>query len=618
MGSRRLEKMIKCFCSGEQVRREADELVPYSESLATKDYFSSTASGVSGQDGRVERRPDSGNIEEAESSLRESGNLNYEEARALLGRYEFQEGNIEAALHVFEGIAIVPLAPKIKDFFVKSQDLAKRKGRRRRRSQNYDTLPMAIHTAGLLLEAVFLKAKCLQVLGRFKEAAQTCKVILDIIESSLPYGLPENFGAECKLQETLSKAVELLPELWKLAHCTGEVILSYRRALLHKWNLDAETVAKIQKEFAVFLLYSGGEEIPTDLRSHMDNSFVPRSNIEEAILLLMILLRRVSLNKIEWDPSILDHLSFALSVSGDLTALANQWEELLPGTVDRRERYHALALCYYGAGKDMVALNLLRRLLNSRENPSHVPALLMASKICSENPDFAKDGESFSRRALENLDGRCDQLENLAKCLLGVSLSTYSRFTVSDSERSERQYEALHSLETASRMTRTSDPLILYYLSLEYADQRKLDAALHYAKRFLNLEAGSNIKGWLLLARILSAQKQFLDAESVVDAALDQIGIWDQGDLLRTKAKLKIAQGQLTSAIETYIQLLSILLVQRKTSGSIQKLYKDYRDYARNLEEEIWHDLAYAYISLSQWHDAEVQCTKQRAYTKRL
>jgi len=77
-----------------------------------------------------------------------------------------------------------------------------------------------------------------------------------------------------------------------------------------------------------------------------------------------------------------------------------------------------------------------------------------------------------------------------------------------------------------------------------------------------------------LLARILSAQKQFLDAEGIVDAALDRTGIWDQGDLLRTKAKLQIAQEKLPSAIETYTQLLGILLVQRKTFGSRTRLYK--------------------------------------------
>ncbi|XP_027351911.1 protein NPGR2-like isoform X2 [Abrus precatorius] len=616
MGSRvrrgkRLQKMMKCMCTGEPLRGD-DEAVPSLDSLAIKDFYSSTASGSFGQDGQVERGPDSGNIGEAESSLQESGILNNEEASALLGRYEYQEGNIEAALRVYEKINIGAVTPKIKNSLAKSRE------RRKKHSRRNATPPMSIHTAGLLLEAFLLKAKCLQILGRFKEAAQTCKVILDIVESSLPEGFPQNLGDECKLQEILNKAVELLPELWKLADSPREVILSYRRALLHQWNLDAETVAKIQKEFVVFLLYSGGEAIPSNLRSHMDTSFVPRNNLEEAILLLMILLRKTSENKIQWDPSILDHLSFALSVSGDLAALANQFEELLPGTINRRERYHALALCYYGAGEDLVALNLLRKLLSSCEDPKHIPALLMASKICCENPVLAKDGANFARRVLENFNGRCDQLESLANCLLSVSLSAHSKFAISNSEMLEAQSEALHSLETANKVARMSDPLVLYYLGLECAEQRKLDAALHYVKCFLVLEAGSNVKGWLLLARILSAQKQFLDAESIVNDALDQTGIWDQGGLLRTKAKLQIAQGQLKSAIETYTQLLAILLVQRKTFGSQTKLYKDYIDHAKNMEVEIWHDLAYVYINLSQWHDAEVQCTKQRAFTKRL
>ncbi|KAI4349363.1 hypothetical protein L6164_009956 [Bauhinia variegata] len=589
---------------GEQLRR-VDEVVPSSASLASQDY---SASGCSSRAGQVDKKPDTGNIEEAESSLRESDFLNYEEARALLGRYEYQKGNIRTALRVFEGIDIGFVTQKMKI------TLAQTVERRKRRSQNFDTPPMSIHAVGLLLEASLIKAKCLQVLGRFKEAAQSCKVILDIVESSLPNGLPENFGAECKLQETLSKAVELLPELWKLADCPREAILSYRRALLYHWNLDAETTAKIQKEFVVFLLYSGGGEAdPPNLRSQMDSSFVPRNNIEEAILLLVILLRKVSLNRIEWDPSILDHLSFALSVSGDLITLAHQWEELLPGVIDRKERYHILALCYYGAGEDLVALDLLRKLLSGREDPRHVRALLMASKICCENPSLAGEGVSFAHRVLKNLDGGCDQLQDLANCLLGVSLSAHSKSAVSDSERSKRQSEALHALEIAGRLSRMRDPIIPYYLSLQYTEQRELDCAFYHAKCFLKLESGSIVKGWLLLARILSAQKRFSDAESIINAALDQTGKWDQGDLLRTKAKLQIAQDQLRSAIETYAQLLAILQIQSKSFGSVNKLYKDSRDHARDLEAQIWHDLAYIYISLSRWHDAGVCLAKSKA-----
>ena len=409
------------------------------------------------------------------------------------------------------------------------------------------------------------------------EAAQSCKVILDILESSFPEGLPENFGADCKLQETVTKAVELIPELWKQGDSSQEAILSYRRALLHQWNLDAGTTARIQKEFAIFLLYSGNEAYPPNLRSQMDSSFVPKNNYEEAILLFMILLRKVVLKRIDWDPSILDHLSFALTISGDTSALAGQVEELPPGILHRNDRYHTLALCYYGAGEDLAALNLLRKLLGSHEDPKSLPALLMASKICGEHSDHAEEGTRYARRALQNLDAGCDQLIGVANCLLGVSLSVYSKSAVVDSERSSRQSEAIEALAAARKKTRMTDPNVLYHLSVEYADERKLDSALHFAKKCLKLEGGSNIRTWLLVARILSALKRFVDGEGIINAALEQTGKWDQGELLRTKAKLLIAQDELKGAIGTYTQLLAVFQVQSKSFGlGDKKLHKVY------------------------------------------
>ncbi|XP_042516700.1 protein NPGR2-like isoform X2 [Macadamia integrifolia] len=601
-----LERMMGCLCSGEQIR--TDEVTPSSDPVAPRDY---SASVYSSRTGEAEQRPDAANIEEAESSLREFSGLNYEEARALLGKLEYQKGNIESALHVFEGIDIAAATPKMK------LSIARRVEKRELYSNNDDTPLMSKHAVSLLSEAIFLKSKSLQVLGNFREAAQSCKVILDTVESALPEGLPENFGTDCKLQETLNKAVELLPELCKLAGLSHEAILSYRRALLRRWNLGVETTARIQKEFAIFLLYSGCDASPPNLRSQIEGSFVPRNNIEEAVLLLMILLRKFALKRIEWDPSIMDHLSFALSVSGELRALANQLEELLPGILDRKERYYILALCYHGVGEDMVALNLLRKLLSSRENPNSLPGLFLASKICGEDPNCAEEGVGFARRALGLLQGGCDTMGSVANCLLGVSLSAEARAVVSDSQRIMKESEALKALETAERTMRERDPKVLFHLSLENAEQRRLNIALYYAKQLLKLEDDSNVKGWLLLARILSAQQRYKDAETVINIALDQTGKWDQGNLLRTKAKLQIAQGQLRNAVETCTHLLAVLQVQNKSFIAGKKLQKDGGKHDRSLEIEIWHDLANVYMSTSQWRDAEVCLSKSRAISPR-
>ncbi|KAI3984734.1 hypothetical protein MKX01_039351 [Papaver californicum] len=606
----RFGSIMKCLGPGEHLN--VDEMVPSSESLATRDY-SATSGGYSSRIGESEQKqPDNiSNIEEAESSLRESGCLNYEEARALLGRLEFQKGNLEAALHVFEGIDIASVTPKMKVCIARRGDM--RKGERRKRRSSSDiALPMSMHAVSLLFEAILLKAKSLQALRRYGEAAQSCKIILDTVESALPEGLPENFGSDCKLQDTLNKAVELLPELWKLDGSPHEAISLYRRALLHQWNLDTETTARIQKEFAIYLLYGGTDATPPNLRYQVEGSFVPRNNTEEAVLLLVILLRGSALKRIEWDPSILDHLGFALSVSGAVRGLATQIEELLPGVMDREQRYYTLSLCYYGEGESAVSLNILRKLLSKAQNPNCINALLLASKICAENPNLAEEGVDFASRAVERLQGRCDQMASSAHHFLGVSLSAEAQSAMTDTEKVRKQSKSLEALQNAERTMKDIDPEIIYHLSLENAEQRKLDRALHYAMQLLKLEAGSNVRGWILLTRILSAQKRYLDAEIIINAALDQTGKWSQEKLLRIKAKLQIAQGQVKNAVETYTHLLAILQVQNKSPG-LQKNDKGSGSHDRNLEVEIWHDLAKVYISLSQWRDAEVCLSKSEA-----
>lgn len=70
----KLGKIMKCLCSGEQFGA-VDEMVPSSDSLAIKDR---SDSGCSSKASEVGKKLDTGNIAEAESSLRESGCLNYE------------------------------------------------------------------------------------------------------------------------------------------------------------------------------------------------------------------------------------------------------------------------------------------------------------------------------------------------------------------------------------------------------------------------------------------------------------------------------------------------------------------------------------------------------------
>jgi ATP-dependent RNA helicase DHX36 len=297
--------------------------------------------------------------------------------------------------------------------------------------------------------------------------------------------------------------------------------------------------------------------------------------MEEATLLLMILLRKFNLRRVERDPTVMHHLTFALSMSGKLKPLAVQFEELLPGLLDKREWSYNVALCYLAEEDDVTALNLLKRILKLGQESENHKELLLASKVCAEKGDHA-EGAVYARRAIANIQGEggCDQLVGVADVLLGVSLSNQARYAISDTDRASWQCEALEVLGSAEKNMHWQDSRVLYNLSLENAEQRKLDAAVFYAKKLLKLEAGSELRSWLLLARLLSAQKLFADAETIVDAALDQTGKWNQGDLLRTKARIQAAQGQFSDAVGTYTQLLAIIQLRRKKSSAGISLVK--------------------------------------------
>ncbi|KAF3516576.1 hypothetical protein DY000_02059495 [Brassica cretica] len=123
---------------------------------------------------------------------------------------------------------------------------------------------------------------------------------------------------------------------------------------------------------------------------------------------------------------------------------------------------------------------------------------------------------------------------------------------------------------------------------------RKLDSALAYAKHALKLGAES-------------------DLETIVDAALNETGKWEQGKLLRLKVKFCVAKGEVKDAIVTYTQLLALLQVQSKSLSSAKKMPKGYDvDGLRSLELGTWHDLALIYINFSQWRDAETCLSRSK------
>lgn len=581
------------------VRSQSADSSEYEDQTPSREVW---ANGICMKTSEVEAKLDEGNIQEAESSLREGLSLNFEEARALLGRLEYQRGNVEAALHVFDGIDLQVAIQRLQPSFSEKQP--SRKGRSRGDSQH----AVSQHSASLVLEAIYLKAKSLQKLGRLNDAAHECKRVLDAVEKIFHQGIPD-VQVDNRLQDTVRQAVELLPELWKQAGCYHEAMSAYRRALLSQWNLDDDNCSRIQKAFAVFLMHSGVEAGPPSLAAQVDGSYVPKHNLEEAILLLMILVRKFYLGKIVWDPSVLEHLTFALSLCGQTSVLAKELEEIMPGVFHRVDRWNTLALCYSAVGQNKAALNLLRKSLHKHEQPDDLIALLLAAKICSEDSHLAAEGVGYAQRAITNAQGRNEHLKGVAIRMLGLCSGKQATTSPSDFERSHLQSEALKLLDAAISLEK-NNPDLLFELGMLYAEQRNLNTALRYAKRFIDATGGSLLKGWRLLAQILSAQQRFSEAEVVIDAALDETAKWEQGPLLRLKAKLKTSQSLPMDAIETYRYLLALVQAQRKSFGPLRSVSQAGDD--RVNEYEVWHGLADLYSRLSHWKDMEVCLGKAR------
>lgn len=390
------------------------------------------------------------------------------------------------------------------------------------------------------------------------DAAEECKVILDMVESALPRGMPDGISGFGKLQEIFQKALELLPVLWTKAGNFHETIASYRRALSRPWNLDPQRLAMTQKSLALVLLYASVEACP-------------KENMEEAIVLLMLLVKKMVVGGIQWDPELMDHLTYALSMTGQFQVLANYLEQILPGVYTRGERWYLLSLCYSAAGIDKAAINLVKMALGpseSRQIP-HTPWLLFGAKLCSKDPKHSRDGIDFAHRLLDLANDQSEHLLSQAHRFLGVCYGNAARSSKLDSERVSLQKKSLFSLNKAAKRAKDDpEPQVIFNLSVENAFQRNLQSALDGAVEYSSLVGGVSTRGWKHLATVLSAEKRLKDAESILDFTMEEAGDIEKLELLKLKSVLQMAQEQPKKALKTCSSVLALIRAHEKSEQS--------------------------------------------------
>ncbi|PHT25461.1 hypothetical protein CQW23_34911 [Capsicum baccatum] len=106
-----------------------------------------------------------------------------EERRALLGKLEYQRGNFDAALQVFQGIDIRTLSSRMSKAFTE-------RTRPLKRCFNGDIVPagmMSLHSVNLLLEAALLKGKSLEEFSQIKVKAVSPFVIISLTGWGFPF-----------------------------------------------------------------------------------------------------------------------------------------------------------------------------------------------------------------------------------------------------------------------------------------------------------------------------------------------------------------------------------------------------------------------------------------------
>uniref|UniRef100_K4AMI9 Uncharacterized protein n=1 Tax=Setaria italica TaxID=4555 RepID=K4AMI9_SETIT len=543
-----MSAIMLCTCSGDQSRFEDIPRSP--ESLATCDF---SANGSSSKIASRETTPDDSQVNEVESDLRETLSLNYE------------RGNFDAALLVLQGIDIRSLRPRMTSAIAESikSRVPPRSSRRKTSQVNRMLMHMSMHSVSLLLEAILLKAKSLEGLGRVTALPSEMGIVV-------PEALQISYCPIYALMDIFHSALEYLPKLWMRSCCFEEAIIAYRRALAKPWNLDSERSANLQKDLAVTLLYCGVEVKFPEEFGQKGNLLTPGNNIEEAIFLLLVLTRKLSLQEIKWDPDLVNHLMYALSLSGHHEVLASHLEMLLPGTYTRSERWSILALCNSAAGMDDSALNIIR------------------NGFC--NPKHASEGIKFANKAMKSFRSHDMHFISIVNHFLGVCYGPFSRSSTSHLDKSRLQDDALRLLQDAAAMAKYN-PEIMYSLAWENAMQRKLNAAVENATECLEMVMGGSVSAWKLLILVLSAQQNLQEAEAVADIAIDEAEKDDQLDILRLKAQIQASPKK-----EVW---------KSTTCSEVKSLQK--------LEMDTWLDLASIYTKLEAWHDSNICLDKARS-----
>ncbi|EDO40172.1 predicted protein, partial [Nematostella vectensis] len=326
-----------------------------------------------------------------------------------------------------------------------------------------------------------------------------------------------------------------------------------------------------------------------------DSLFIPRDEIEEALLLLLLedsmVLRDAVLSvapakaaarsrTVSEANTVYDLLTIALTRRAQYGMLVECLDKGMKLAYEEFHLWFQFALSLISAGKYQRALLVLRQCACLKPDDPLVP--LYAAKLCFNHLHQLEEGVGFAKQVVAMGDD--NEWASRAYQALGVGYAMQAVEASLSADRQRLHKLAIDALESAHAHD-PEDADILFHLALAQAHTRQISRAVKNTCAALKIE-GDNLRFLHLMALLLSAQKKFSEALDMCEAALMEYP--DDFSLLLTKVKLEEIcigsdQALITckQLLETWKQVYDSELssgdMRRAGSGLLDKVIADTR-----------------------------------------
>mmetsp|Transcript_18751 Transcript_18751/g.52192 ORF Transcript_18751/g.52192 Transcript_18751/m.52192 type:complete len:509 (+) Transcript_18751:265-1791(+) len=319
--------------------------------------------------------------------------------------------------------------------------------------------------------------------------------------------------------------------------------------------------------------------------------FCPRSSLEEALLCLL-LSAEMEPKSLVTDPTLMWHLTLALSVAHHYAFLGNLLSQAFPSMSENPSAWEVKVQAQEAAGKRAEALQTVRNIV--RFNDQAIMPKLQCARLSREMGKELDLEVSCARAALEKATGT--GWKRAGHLALGLALEAQAGQCGGD--YSDAIAEVSMALQLDPHDCKLNYHLARMKALAGYPPQEVASLAVN------GLQAGGAVLGplWAVLALARASEGDFEKAIKGLDAGLYESGPAHASLLLVTKIQVLLAADEPHQALETLQQLMAH--VQRGTAH-IESVDPVMRKVLEKEEARMWEQGVHVFLALEQAKDAE-------------